>query len=424
MGILDDIEIKLSIKDQETICFHQNNHPPIVGRISIDYLMKRTVLMFDRLLDSDSINSREELEILGTYLFRILFDSQDIEDRFRLLLHKRKKKRISLEFSKDALKLASLPWEFLYIPDSEKYGRGFFLTTNPSVILARYFPMKIEVSQIDDSLRILLIISRPIDLAEISAEPVVKEIQRVGEKRNNWEIHRLDNPTMSDFTKKIYEYKPHVLHFFGHGKYDLNGAYIAFADEKSKEAFWIKETAFSDCFRRHRPSLVYLHTSQAETSDSYEGFRSVGLSLVYSNIPAVVEMRYPVSNRVAIKFARRFYQSVGDGKDIDEAVQEGRWELRQYLDDSENFSSRAFGSPVAYLQYRNRLLTIGTSEKPRINAELKPAEVCPYPDCTGTIRTTSKICIHCRRALIACSNCSRIVAEEIGFCDHCGEKIG
>ena len=112
----------------------------------------------------------------------------------------------------------------------------------------------------------------------------------------------------------------------------------------------------ADAFLDFQPRLIFLHTCEGDKEDkedaeseSYDGFKKLALELVYSQVPAVVAMQYPVKNRVAIKFAETFYQCLGEGKRIDEAVQEGRLELGRYLDE-QNFSSRAFGSPMVYLQ--------------------------------------------------------------------------
>ena len=126
--------------------------------------------------------------------------------------------------------------------------------------------------------------------------------------------------------------------------------HLAFVkDEKDETVRWISDVDLADAFMDFQPRLIFLHACEGASSDSYEGFKGLALQLVYSKIPAVVAMQYSVENKVAIQFAKTFYQCLGEGKPVDVAVQAGRLELGMYLGE-QNFSSRAFGSPVVYLQ--------------------------------------------------------------------------
>src|SRR5205085_2409476 len=120
--------------------------------------------------------------------------------------------------------LASLPWEYLYYPDTV-FRRGFFLATRADLVLSRYMPLEnpqnTNMPPIESSLRILIIISNPEDasLGPVAVEPI---IEAMGKLRERYAIifDRLEKPTIDNFTEKLKKFKPHVLHFFGHGRYD------------------------------------------------------------------------------------------------------------------------------------------------------------------------------------------------------------
>ncbi|MHA1950051.1 MAG: CHAT domain-containing protein, partial [Candidatus Thorarchaeota archaeon] len=185
----------------------------------------------------------------------------------------------------------------------------------------------------------------------------------------------------------------------------------------------------SDCFKKHRPRLIFLHACKGARSDSYEGFSGIALHLVYEGIPAVIAMRYLIENEEAIQFAIKFYESLSEGKDIDEAVQDGRDELGEYIGEGkENFSSRAFGSPAVYIQLRDSILENKFQKQPAprkyapVHSDIG-TEPCPYPGCTNEVRRGSKRCMSCRRELTTCRDCGHVVASEIGICDFCDESI-
>ncbi|MHA2084646.1 MAG: hypothetical protein ACXABD_12895, partial [Candidatus Thorarchaeota archaeon] len=181
----------MTVKNLKEISLYGHNQPPLQGHINLDYLMKRTIMMFDRLLERGLISTREELEILGTYLFRVLFSDEDIGARFRYILDESENDiRVALEFGTESAELVNFPWEFLYLPDSDQYGKGFFLTAHPKVILARYFPLRVQLKPSEDSLRILLVISRPDDEEEVKAEPVIRKIRSLARNLDHVEVER------------------------------------------------------------------------------------------------------------------------------------------------------------------------------------------------------------------------------------------
>ena len=350
-------EFKILIEDTERIRATKPNGVTLKGAVEMDSLKARMLNIFHSWLSRGKIEKREELVVFGSYLYEVLFNGE-IGVAFKTTFdeiqqQKEMSLRVILEFEQEARELATLPWEYLYSPDTDR-ERGFFIATRNKLILTRQVPLNVafEVLTPDEKpLRLLIAVSKPEDMGIVNAEPVVESIEKLKEGMpDSLRIERLNQPTKRSFMDKVRDFRPHVVHFIGHGAYDTQEGRLAFVkDEKDKTVRWISDRDLADAFMDFQPRLIFLHACEGASSDSYEGFNGLALQLVYSKVPAVVAMQYPVKNMVAIQFAKTFYQCLGEGKPVDVAVQAGRLELGMYLGE-QNFSSRAFGSPVVYLQ--------------------------------------------------------------------------
>ncbi len=396
------------------------------GHVQMDGLIKRVVNVFHRMLAAGDIKFREELEVFGSLLYTVLFNGE-IDSAFKSTYDEIQQQRdttlrLVLEFEQEAEDLATLPWEYLYYPDKPR-EKGFRIATRSKLILTRHVPLSAEFGTLkpgEGPLRILIVVSQPKDESIVDADPVMKAMDDLKNRLHEAiEIHQLLQPDRRTFPKEIEKVEPHVLHFIGHGKWDKvhKTGELALVNKDEETVSWISDKDFSDFFQDFKPRLIFLHACEGASSESYEGFRGVALQLVYSKVPAVVAMQYPITNKEAIQFTQKFYECLGEGKPIDVAVQEGRQELGMYLEE-QHFSSRAFGSPVVFLQ----------SAEGIVIAETKPTEPtplgsdkldCPYPICKGKVRKNATICLTCKRELMNCPTCGNIMAKEIGVCDIC-----
>ncbi len=448
-------EFKVIIENRNSIRINRTNKPEIPGDVRLDTLTERTIKIFIKWLAAAEDNEelikpskqikigREELVVLGSHLFNVLFDDttkKEFKNEYERIRNQQYSGlRVVLEFKQDARDLAVLPWEYIYYPDNpHEGGRGFFIATDNQLILARHVPLKTTRCLGPDPkpLRILIVVSKPVkdtdgsDLGMVNEKPVIETIKGLKKiLQDAIQIDELSQPTKNDLTQKIQQTRPHVLHFIGHGKYDKAeecGKLALVKKEDPKIASWIKDEDLADCFRKNEPRLVFLHACEGARSESYTVFSGVALKLVYSNVPAVVAMQYEVTNQVANRFANKFYMSLGEGNPIDVAVQEGRSELGMFLDEEQNYSNRAFGSPVVYLQSSNNIIIAEAPpeiiDMPKIDKVSKVP--CPYPDCSGMIIPGSKICVQCEGRLMQCPQ-GHVMAEKYGICHMCGyKKIG
>ena len=423
-------EFRVVITDEGNIRATPPDSPPIKGKVMLDPLMKRTLEVFQSLVAANMIQTREQIEVFGSHLYKVLFNGE-IDVAFKSVYDKFEGQknislRLVLEFEPEAKELANLPWEYIYFPDKEN-ERGFQIATESRLILTRHVPLKISEKDLkprEKPLRICIVVSQPKDENEVKSDDVIKAMEDLKKERpGDIDLSRISQPDNKSFGKEIEKLEPHVLHFIGHGKWDRENrkGKLAFVSTETGKAVWIDDKSFSDYFKDFQPRLIFLHACQGARSESYEGFSGIALQLVYSKVPAVVAMQYPIENKVAIEFANKFYQSIGEGKPVDVAVQEGRRELGMYLDE-EHFSSRAFGSPVVYLQSAEGLIIAESQpaqKTEKIETVLTGKVDCPNPKCDGKVRLGADKCILCEHYIMACKQCGRVMDKTIGKCDYC-----
>jgi hypothetical protein len=234
----------------------------------------------------------------------------------------------------------------------------------------------------------------------------------------------LYDPTRGELESKLREFRPHVIHFIGHGKFEDEQGWLALEDEKDHEvADWITDDTFASNLTQGefpRPRLVFLDACEGAYSSSYEAFRGTALKLVRSYIPAVVAMQYKVENEVANLFADAFYRSLSQGNPVDEAVQAGRLKLKKFLSEKKFFSSRAFGSPVVFLQTANGIIIAKRQDDTERGSQYQ----CPC--CGKPIFNPKTICVKCGGKIKFCPFCLERGLKNLmprgGFCDGCEKR--
>jgi hypothetical protein len=435
-------EFRVIIEDESRIRIIKPSGVSRPGTIQMDRLKEKIIKIFSRWLAEGKITTREELVVLGSYLYNGLFNddiSEVFKDEFDKIQNQRESStvlRLVLEFESKARKLAEMPWEYIYYPDSER-EKGFFIATRSRLILARHVPLDEErfkdLKPDEKPLRILIVVSKPEGLGIVNADPVIETIKELkGRLPHAIATDELPQPTKRSLAQKVNTFRPHVLHFIGHGQYKGEGGSLALVMERDqKTPLWISDVDLADCFADYQPRLIFLHACEGAHTESYEAFRGVALQLVYSKVPAVVAMQYPIENNVANSFADKFYQSLGEGKPIDVAVQDGRLELAMYLNEGQNFSSRAFGSPVIYLQTAEGIIItqVDPEKSQQSSTALDDRVRCPYHyaehRCTGwvpsVLPSNFKVCMTCGKTLIQCPK-GHVMGEELGICS-CGYRL-
>jgi hypothetical protein len=352
------------------------------------------------------LTSVKDLKAIGLQLYRLLFGNdrirQQFEEQYDDFDRRRKNEpdlrlRLELVFEQSAESLAALPWEFLFVAKDEDIDRGVFFAGDRTELLltrrlARGMP---DAFQPTDELRILVVTCWPQRLGTVDPGEVNSVVNRLDELNTatsgGVRIHRLVNPTYSSLRAAIQGNaldvsgkpfgRPDILHFIGHGK---EGALALlkgpeepdYDDTTNEEQYrWAEGDQVRSLFSGHRPRLVFLHACKGAASSSLESFNSTARDLVYEGIAAVVAMQYNISNSDAGLFARKFYEALSKGANIDESVTVARLAFREVFPPLHP----RFGTPVVYVQAYDPIV-----KAPQESGVTRPAET------TAAARVTSR----------------------------------
>lgn len=455
------INCRISIRDSKNIEYEDEYYRKAKGEIQIDNLTRRTIERLNYwVANYGKTCNRKDLEILGEHLYNLLFNTADpgskttIKKEFETTysyFEKEKQRdpdqrlRLVLIFYPASGELLSYPWEFLFMP---RANEGFFLAGKKTeLILTRFVPETGIQHRVrgDGPLRILIAFCHPREEGSIEAEDIINEI--VNLRSDHLEIKKLNNPPFTQLKEEINTFKPDILHFIGHGR-PGEIAFIKEADElkeevdlkgkeKAEEATWIDSKTVIELFTEHQPHFVFLHACKGAVAESLDSFKSTARELVYSKVPVVVAMQYEISNEDALIFAKKFYQQIGEGKHIDEAVSEARYQLGTFPPNRRAWNDRSFGTPIVYLQEQSEIPIITPRKKtaqdqPDTSTSTVSADTirCPYhylpQHCSGWVpkklTPLSKVCTTCGCEIMECPKCHNIMAKERGICG-CGYKL-
>jgi hypothetical protein len=403
----------LHIKDEENIGIEymvDGSKTNVRGKLNIDPVIKLTIRRLNYWVNfgieqqGKNLPSQEsDLRAIGLNLYRMLFSDESIRKSFleayaqfyRRKIEKGSRMRLRLVFERAAEDLGEFPWEFLYIPGEkddrgrERINDGFFASAKTELVLTRCVPPSRAdfdgLSQNElkaEPLRILVAVCNPdaANLPPIDTEEVEKVLSQIQGLRHA-NVMRIDNPTYGELFDALNTDPPwHIFHFISHGrpgevalimdKEDPN-----YDEDKPRQPSWHKSKAFNSLFAGHSPNLIFLHACKGAMRDTREAFNSVARELVYSEVPAVVAMQYNISGFDASRFAKMFYEELGKGSDIEEAVNQGRQVLGRL---SPPWEHPRFGTPVVIMQrLKNQRAMVLPVQDDDENKEKQPAQGIP-----------------------------------------------
>jgi tetratricopeptide (TPR) repeat protein len=226
--------------------------------------------------------------------------------------------------------LAGLPWELLYDPQFSG-ERGHLARRRP---LMRLSTLKTTVvTPIELPLRVLLLISSPPSLGEDSQVDVESERaiveQATHEMREVGLLHLLveDIVTPKRVQQALIRFKPHVVHYIGHGRYNEEiGGLLVWEDEMGEELPFSDEklaALLSPC----NVHAVVLHACETGRSDPQMHVRGVAGTLIHEGIPAVLAQQAKFTYKSSPQASEAWYHALAAGQSFAEAL----FEVRQAL---------------------------------------------------------------------------------------------
>ncbi|KFF58902.1 hypothetical protein JF66_15030 [Cryobacterium sp. MLB-32] len=272
-----------------------------------------------------------------------------------------------------APELAALPWETLYDPEDESYlcRRESLLRHIPA---SDYNPNPMEV---DPPLRVLGIVAAPRDLPPLDTDAEklhLTEALTPSVQDGLVELVWAPEATWDGIQAELRNGPWHVVHFIGHGDYDVSGneGRVALVSPQGR-SHMVEASGLADLLREASPSprLVVLNSCSSGESGQEDLFSASAAALVRGGISAVAAMQFTVSDGAAIAFARGFYGAIAAGREVDEAAGSGR---RSILGLGRTLE---WVTPVLYVRGGStRLFTIARPAR-RVVSPVTPPETAP-----------------------------------------------
>ncbi|MCI5149653.1 MAG: CHAT domain-containing protein, partial [Candidatus Electrothrix sp. MAN1_4] len=325
------------------------------GRLNKEPLEEVRDEYLEEFEESGKLKGRKKIGNLGKRLYKALFNG-DIDGNFRQHALRpvsgtsEAHCRINIIFHKKVSPdVICLPWEFLVVPPDKE----IFLGTHPQFSLSYTYedwlthPLPPHNTEKDFPLRVLFVHFHPEDLPGIGPAMVRKDIQRL-EGSEQAEFLELTNPTIRKLEEKLRTFRPHVFHFLTHGRFDHKKGEVALLDSEGK-TLWYDDQSFGDLFQSWQPQAVVLQACESGRLSEIKAFAGPAGTLMRQQVPAVVSMRYPIEQKHAWAFNKKFYQALAANEPIDFAVQKGRHALA-ISDDAGGHSSHEFAIPTLWMR--------------------------------------------------------------------------
>jgi len=353
------------------ITYDNHEKPGPEARVAEDQRLRESIDRSIAALKAGELDGRQaEIKRLGSDLYCAIFPDKVgsfFEDALNAMLDDRSANpsrwlRIIIEVHPRS-DVFGWPLEFLYCERKELW----LATERPFLALSRHlaFEGNFDLSPQRRPLRALVVISNPGGLAGVITTRVLEEIGKLADSASQrgeepgMEVQVLgqveayerqipgityqDQPAEYPILKDLIpDWKPHVVHFIGHGK--LDGIEGSLALTKDNQVDWTPADDISQLFSAWQPRLVLLQACESALSGTEPAFMSLADRIFKRNIPAVVAMQFQITNDYASQFAQGFYAALRDGKDVDEAVQVGRAKITNQV----RWKNRDFGAPVLF----------------------------------------------------------------------------
>lgn len=303
---------------------------------------------------------------LGKALQRALFRGKmaDLFTRCRAGLPRGTGLRIRLRFSldeEDADYLSALPWELLCDPAGE------LLAKEPATPIVREIqsphpqgPLAVELP-----LRILVVGEAPSDMPDLKMGLEMERLQAALEKLRQEGLIELiskENPTPDTLRDFLLDEPVHVLHFIGHGGYDVpSGTGALFFVKADGTHLQVDGEMFAD-YLKGLPDLrlVVINSCWSARYGGHAAARpdcGVASSVVErTGVLAVVANQYSISHDAAIDFSETLYGRIAAGAGVESALTEARMRIFH--------RSHEWATPVLFLGARDgRLFTMESKKR-------------------------------------------------------------
>jgi hypothetical protein len=319
---------------------------------------------------------------VGQQLFQALF-SREVYGTYRASLGAAQQsgRQVRMVLRLAAPQLAALPWEMLFDPETESY----LCHTEP---LLRHVPAPdyhLNPLEVEPPLRVLGVVASPRGLPPLDVEAEKEHLAKAlagPVAAGRIELVWVEHATWDEVHEHLLAGPWHVLHFIGHGDYDVDTdegqITLIRADGRADR---IEASRFVDLISTARPvpRLVVLNSCYSGRSGEQDLFSGTAAALVHGGISAVAAMQFTVSDVGAVAFAHGFYAALATGRSIDEAARNGRLSIR-----GTPGGPLEWVTPVLYVRGGStELFTLTSPPAPRLTSAIQPVPATEQPEVKG-----------------------------------------
>jgi hypothetical protein len=226
--------------------------------------------------------------------------------------------------------IGMLPWEYCF---DENYN---FLALDRDFPLIRY----INLPFIPDTVNaprpaiVLLVSAGPSDMdtLDVAAEAafIHHELKALIDE-GELVIRQIDHATLDSLHSNLVDFRPHILHFIGHGTFDLEEDEGALAlENEDGTAHLVSPDQLAALLKGIDLKIVILNACKTAAHTSSGAFMGIAPALVKADIPAVIAMRFSMPDKTAARFARNIYHFLAMGLPLDSAITEARINIFAY----------------------------------------------------------------------------------------------
>ena len=239
--------------------------------------------------------------------------------------------------------VSRIPWEFAVDPDR----LDDYLALRLPVARAPHMMEPVAPLRFQPPLRVLGVISRPVDLPELDAERERADLTRAlgGVSSDLVQIKWLDGDRWSDLAAEIRARPWHVLHFVGHGGFDedSDSGFLEFSDDQGNACPVLATDLGRLVAGNHDLRLVVLNACESAVTGAEGFFSSTAAKLMREGVPAVVAMQYEITDDAALAFSSSFYEGLARGLPVDRTVMFARESVKMTM------RSLEWATPVLFL---------------------------------------------------------------------------
>lgn len=326
----------------------------------------------------------DEVRTFGSALFDAII-SGEVRSRYDVSrqLAATQGKGLRIKLRVDSPALLGVAWEFLY--DSRE---AEFVCLSRHTPLVRYIeiPQPIQPLAVEPPLRILGMVAGPDGVAPLDVEREKAQLEKaVTSLRQNGRVELvwLEGQSWRALQQALQGGPWHIFHFIGHAGFDeIGGEGLLLLAGEQNEIAPLHATELARLLADQRSlRLAVLNACASAQGGEGSYFSSTAATLVRRGLPAVLAMRYAISDTAAIECTQSFYGALAAALPVDAALSEARKALS--LSRLSEHGSAEWATPVLYLRAPDGVLWQTTEQEKAMEPARKPAWWDQLPENLG-----------------------------------------